>query len=104
MGKRIGDRPGLKVGLAWAGGAIYRDNKKRSIALARAGPLANVTEVTFFSLQMGEAAQESASPPPGMTLVDLTSSIADFADTAAIISHLDLVITVDTAVRILPGQ
>ena len=66
-------------------------------------PLANVTEVTFFSLQMGEAAQESASPPPGMTLIDLTSSIADFADTAALISHLDLVITVDTAVAHLAG-
>jgi ADP-heptose:LPS heptosyltransferase len=68
--------------------------------LARLG---QVPGVRFFSLQKGEAAAEARTPPPGMELVDWTEELTDFADTAALIANLDLIITVDTAVAHLAG-
>ena len=97
------DESRLKVGLAWAGRPQQWDDRKRSISLAMLAPLAAVTGVTFYSLQKGEAAAEAAAPPPGMKLVDLSARIADFSDTAALASLLDLVITIDTSVAHLAG-
>ena len=64
---------------------------RRSIPLATLAPLAEIAGVTFVSLQKGAA-------PAGMALIDWTGELADFADTAALATALDLVITVDTAV------
>jgi ADP-heptose:LPS heptosyltransferase len=75
------------------------DNRTRS--LEAFAPLAEITGVKFFSLQKGaEAAQP---PPPNMQLIDLSSELRDFADTAAMIENLDLVISVDTSVAHLAG-
>jgi len=93
----------LRVGLVWAGRPQQWDDRKRSLSLERLAPLAAVGGATFFSLQVGEAAAQAATPPQGMHLVDLTSRIADFADTAALVSRLDLVITIDTSVAHLAG-
>jgi tetratricopeptide (TPR) repeat protein len=93
----------LRVGLVWAGRPQQWDDRKRSLALAQLAPLGAATGITFFSLQVGEAAAQAASPPAGMRLVDLTSHIADFEDTAALVSRLDLVITIDTSVAHLAG-
>jgi tetratricopeptide (TPR) repeat protein len=93
----------LKVGLVWAGGSTYINDRKRSVALAQLAPLALSPDTIFFSLQKGSAAAEAAHPPPGMMLVDLTADITDFADTAALIAQLDLVIAVDTGVAHLAG-
>jgi tetratricopeptide (TPR) repeat protein len=93
----------LRVGLVWAGRPQQWDDRKRSLALERLGPLAAIDGVTFFSLQVGEAAAQAAAPPGGMRLVDLTARIADFEDTAALVSRLDLVITIDTSVAHLAG-
>jgi hypothetical protein len=73
--------------------------------LAQLAPLAQVPGVRFFSLQIGEAAAEAKikTPPAGMELVDWTNELKDFADTAALIANLDLVIAVDTAVAHLAG-
>ncbi len=65
--------------------------------------LAGVPGLTFISLQKGPPAEQAASPPPGMVLHDWTDGLADFADTAALVQALDLVITVDTAVAHLAG-
>jgi tetratricopeptide (TPR) repeat protein len=94
----------LKIGIVWAGHVGHRGNSKRSTSLFSWAPLAGIRGVTFFSLQVGEAGAEAQSPPPGMNLVDLTGPIADFADTAAFLSHLDLIISVDTAVAHLAGS
>jgi hypothetical protein len=93
----------LKIGIVWAGHVGHKGNTKRSTSLLSWAPLAGIRGVTFFSLQVGEAGAEAQNPPPGMNLVDLTDSIADFADTAAFLSLLDMVISVDTAVAHLAG-
>jgi ADP-heptose:LPS heptosyltransferase len=62
------------------------------------GPLARVRGVNFFSLQKGTAAEQAHHAPDGMSLIEHTSRLRDYADTAALISQLDLVISVDTSV------
>ena len=93
----------LKVGLAWAGRAEQWDDRKRSITLAALAPLGQATGAEFYSLQKGAGAEQASAPPQGMRFHDLTARIQDFADTAALISHLDLVITIDTSVAHLAG-
>jgi ADP-heptose:LPS heptosyltransferase len=66
-------------------------------------PLAAVAGVHYFSLQKGEAARQALRLPAGLQLTDLSGELADFSDTAAAISELDLVISVDTAVAHLAG-
>jgi tetratricopeptide (TPR) repeat protein len=100
----------LKVGLVWAGGnrphiaELRKNDARRSISLETLRPLFDVPQVRFFSLQKGPAAQQLAlAPDLGERVVDYTHELADFADTAALVSNLDLVITVDTAVAHLAG-
>ena len=105
----VGTRPGLRIGLAWSAGVRdHRPNAnradRRNIALARFAPLGRVTGVRFFSLQKGTAAAQATSPPPGMILEDYSDELLDFADTAALVEQLDLVITVDTSVAHLAGS
>jgi tetratricopeptide (TPR) repeat protein len=98
---RLATLPGLKVGLAWAGDPRRHDrtaflmDRRRSIALDLLAPVLAVAGVTFVSLQKGLV----AGPP----IVDWTDELADFADTAALIEALDLVISVDTAVAHVAG-
>src|SRR6185436_18315661 len=87
----------------WRGEPKNPTDRKRSIALAALAPLARVRGAHFFSLQLGAGAQEAADPPPGLALVNLTGEIEDFADTAALLAHLDLVVCVDTALAHLAG-
>ncbi len=98
-----GDRRRLKVGLAWAGNPTHVNDRNRSISLGALAPLAQVQEVSFFSLQKGEAGKEANDSPPGLSLINRTEELKDFADTAALIANLDLVICVDTAVAHLAG-
>jgi Flp pilus assembly protein TadD len=94
--------PGKKIGLVWAGNPEHVIDACRSSRLADFAPLAGV-DATFFSLQKGPASSQAAAAPTGMKLIDLTQDLHDFADTAALVSGLDLVITVDTAVAHLAG-
>jgi len=101
---RLADHSAVaKVGLAWAGRPTHKNDRNRSMKLAKLAPLGQVPGVSFFSLQKGEAAAEAKTPPPGMELIDWTEELKDFADTAALIANLDLVIAVDTAVAHLAG-
>ena len=94
---------GLSVGLVWAGDSRNPNDHTRSIPLAKLAPLGALRGVRFISLQLGAAAGQAQTPPPGLALLDLTSEITDFADTAALITHLDLVISVDTSVIHVAG-
>ena len=67
-------------------------------------PLATVPGVEFYSLQIGDAGQQAHSAPAGMVLHDLTAHVDDFTDTAALITNLDLVISVDTSTVHLTGS
>jgi len=87
----------LKVGLVWAGHPSHSNDRYRSADLSTFAPLGDCGEIAFYSLQVGPSAVEVGSPPPGLNLIDLTAEISDFADTAALIEHLDLVIAVDTS-------
>jgi Flp pilus assembly protein TadD len=87
----------LRVGLVWAGHPSHSNDRNRSTCLNTFTPLSEARDIVFYSLQIGAAAAEADRPPPGMNLIDLTGEITDFADTAALIEHLDLVIAVDTS-------
>ncbi len=108
--RRLPPATARRIGLVWAGQArpwltgFATLDSRRSASLAQFAALAAaVPEVQFISLQKGPAAAEASTPPAGMRLHDPTPDIADFADTAAIIGNLDLVISVDTSVVHLAG-
>jgi Flp pilus assembly protein TadD len=92
-----------KVGLVWAGRPTHKNDRDRSIKLSMLAPLSLVPGVRFFSLQKGAASAQAKTPPAGMELVDWTAELKDFADNAALIANLDLVISVDTAMAHLAG-
>jgi Flp pilus assembly protein TadD len=91
-----GDR--LRIGLAWAGRPQHAKDRNRSMKLEQFAPLASVENAAFYSLQMGQAAAQAAHPPSGLALTDWMKDVRDFADTAAMVEHLELLVTVDTSV------
>jgi len=93
----------MRAGLVWAGNPRRKLDRQRSMDLEQLSPLASARGVRFYSLQKGPAAQQAATPPGNMELIDLTAQLKDFAETAGLIENLDLVITVDTAVAHLAG-
>jgi Glycosyltransferase family 9 (heptosyltransferase) len=101
--KLASQSPIVNVGLAWAGSPTNTNDRNRSMKLSSLAPLAQVPGVRFISLQKGKAAVEAKTPPAGMQLIDWTEDLQDFADSAALIANLDLVIAVDTAVVHLAG-
>jgi hypothetical protein len=102
---RLGALPWLKVGLVWSGAPrpesrmAVRTDRRRSVSLAGLAPVLAVPGVTFVSLQKGVARDQAA----GWPIVDWTGELEDFADTAALIEALDLVISVDTSVAHATG-
>lgn len=102
--KRVDVQAGPKVGLAWAcGGGDQRNRGLRSMEFDDLIPLLGLSQIQFYSLQVGSDALTDQQRRPYANLHDLTHLIADFADTAALILSLDYVITVDTAVAHLAG-
>jgi hypothetical protein len=91
---------GRRIGLAWAGNPAHRNDRRRSVPTAALAPLAALQGVDWVNLQLGARGAELAimhrmpAPP---------ARIGDFADTAALIETLDLVIAADTAVAHLAG-
>lgn len=96
---------GLKVGLVWSGAPRPHDrdallmDRRRSLPLARFESLARIPGISLVSLQKGPAAAEAG----GLAITDVTAELHDFADTAALVQALDLVISVDTSVAHLAG-
>jgi len=88
----------LRVGLVWKGNPKFENDADRSLpSLDLLGPLGAVKHVSFIGLQKGAGEDEAERPPAGLSLVHLGSQMTDFADAAAIVANLDLVICVDTA-------
>jgi tetratricopeptide (TPR) repeat protein len=98
---------GLKAGIVWQGNPTFREDRFRSIPLAALAPLAAVPGVRLFSLQKGPGSEQLSQFAAAFRIVDLGSrhdnESATFADTAAIMRNLDLVVTSDTACAHLAG-
>lgn len=95
---------GRKIGLVWKGNPAHLNDAHRSLpGLASLAPLWAVPGMAFVSLQKGAGETEAKPPPQGQPLLELGAEAQDFADMAAIVSQLDLVICVDTAIAHLAG-
>ena len=93
----------LKVALIWSGGDAYKKNRIRSPALEQLLPLLRVPGIRFFSLQCGPRSAELKKLPSEVQIEDLGSRVRDFADTAAAMGQMDLVISVCTSTLHLAG-
>jgi tetratricopeptide (TPR) repeat protein len=111
--EKLGEKNKLRVGLAWSGGFrrlrpdLWALNERRNISLAQLAPLRN-ERIDYYSLQKGEPAESELARMKGLAwngpeMVDYTSALHDFSDTAALIDNLDLVISVDTSIAHLAG-
>jgi Flp pilus assembly protein TadD len=94
--QRTAALPGRRIGLAWAGNPSYGADQRRSIPPAALAAL-DTPGCSFVSLQI------PAGQPAALPIHDWTGALHDFAETAALIMALDLVISVDTAVAHLAG-
>jgi len=109
--QRLTGIAGLRVGICWAGGArpdqpiAHAIDLRRSLPLAAFRPLADLAHVRLFNLQKGPPAAQlsQADHWPGASIVDVAPALKDFADTAALIENLDLVIACDTSTAHLAG-
>lgn len=97
----------FKVGIAWQGSKKYRWDHKRSIPLAQFEPLARIPGVQLYSLQKGYGSEQLSEVAGRFAVIDLAPRLDEhegaFADTAAVIKNLDLIICSDTAIPHLAG-
>jgi hypothetical protein len=101
--KRVGRAGKLKVGLVWKGQPKLRRDRDRSLPASVLAPLTDIANVRYFALQKTASGSGFADLPPELTATDLADGFEDFAETAAALMALDLVVTVDTAVAHLAG-
>jgi len=94
----------LRVGIVWSGSVTFKRNHERAQPLQKFSLGFAMPGVQLFSLQKGPPEQELQALPKGGPIVDLSPYIRDFADTAAALSHLDLVIMTDSAVAHLAAS
>jgi hypothetical protein len=93
----------LKVGIIWSGSVTFKANAQRATALDRFLAFAEIAGVQLFSLQKGPRAEELLKSGARNYIVDLGRHCEDFADTAAAVDLLDLVIMTDSSVAHLAG-
>jgi tetratricopeptide (TPR) repeat protein len=93
----------LRVGLAWAGNPRYKADERRSMKLATLLPLLRGEGVQWVSLQKGEASEQLKEVAGEVAILDGSSEHKNLAETAALVSVLDLVITTDTCIAHLAG-
>ena len=101
LGDRLGPARKLRVGLVWSGNPGHLNDHNRSLPLSALLRLFDL-DARFVSLQKDPKADDKALL--GRTgAIDLTADLTDFAETAALVSCLDIVISVDTSVAHLAG-
>ena len=99
---RLAETGRPRIGLTWAGNPGHENDRNRSMPAAALAPLIEATAASFFSLQVPARPADLAALPAGR-VTDLAPELRDFAETAAVIANLDLVVSVDTAVAHLAG-
>jgi tetratricopeptide (TPR) repeat protein len=92
-----------RIGLVWAGNPTHANDANRSMRLADFQPLLDRPGVTWFSLQLGKGPSELSASRFAGRVHDLSSLLTDFSATAAVMTELDLLISVDTAAAHLAG-
>jgi tetratricopeptide (TPR) repeat protein len=100
--ERLGAHDRMRVGLVWSGSLTHVNDGERSIALRSLTSLLDV-DATFISLQKDPRPDDAALLLERTEIADWTSQLSDFTETAALVSCLDLVITVDTSMAHLAG-
>jgi tetratricopeptide (TPR) repeat protein len=99
--RRLEHLAGVRIGLAWKGSANHPRDRVRSPGLAPLLELLKLPGASFLSLQKDGGDKDIAAH--GAAIEDFTNDLSDFAETAALIANLDLVVTCDTAVGHLAG-
>jgi len=97
------ERKSLHVGITWSGSPTNRGHKDRYVGLKILSQLFDIDHISWYSLQIGADSHEIQSFNLHDTIIDKTELLTDFAQTAAFIEALDLVISVDTSVAHLSG-
>jgi len=95
----MGTNPVLRIGLAWSGRLEFDTNFLRAVPFEILEPLLDIPGVEFYSLQVGAPSEQAK----GKKITDLSLQLHDFAETAAVMEALDLVITSDTSIAHLAG-
>lgn len=93
----------MRVGIVWSGSTSFQKNAERALPLDQLIHAVDIPGVQLFSLQKGLPEKELHGGGRRYNVVDLAPELNDFADTAAAISELDLVIMTDSAVAHLTG-
>jgi len=99
---RLGPKRQLRVGLAWSGRPTNKNDQNRSIWLSSLLSLLDI-EATFVSLQKDIRTDDVTILKDRSDILHFGDALENFSDTAALISNLDLVISVDTRVAHLAG-
>jgi hypothetical protein len=94
---RLAPRGKLRVGLVWSGNPNHGNDHNRSTSLRMLSPLFNA-DACFVSLQKDLKPSDRAFLRERPDIIDLTADLTNFAETAALVSCLDLVITIDSSV------
>jgi tetratricopeptide (TPR) repeat protein len=100
---RLQRRKPLRVGIAWAGSASYQSDENRSIALGQLAPLWSHQDIEFVSIQREPRPADKAVLEGNPHLLHVGPDLEDFADTAAVVSLLDIVVSIDTSIAHLAG-
>jgi tetratricopeptide (TPR) repeat protein len=99
---RLGSHDRFRVGLVWSGNQVHKNDHNRSMALQALSPILDL-DATFVSLQKEPRDQDMVFLRERADILDVSEHLEDFVATAALVSCLDLVITVDTSVAHLVG-
>jgi tetratricopeptide (TPR) repeat protein len=104
--ERLREPTRYRIGIAWQGNPRHRLDRHRSVPLAAFEPIAALPNVELISLQQGDGAEDVKDHrqfPIRVVFDDPAAPLADFAEVAAVIQNLNLVVSADTAIAHLAG-
>jgi tetratricopeptide (TPR) repeat protein len=93
----------FKVGIAWAGRKAHQYDQRRSLDFNQLSPLFENKGISWVSLQKWAPEEAQPAIPQDLHWIDWTNELHDFADTAALIANLDLIISIDSSMIHLAG-